>query len=244
MDYDLIILMAGAGSRLSGLNMPKPLVELHNKPFFYWAAESISRQIPNLNKYFVYLREHDLDHDIVKKVSRFYPDSKFICIDKIQNGPVCTLEMALSELASTNSKIVIDCDQATGKSQLPKILENIEAIPDLTFISTIESNNPHHGFVLRNSNGKIVDIREKVIISNEALGGIYVFGKKVNIQQYIHDLKSIKKSELYLSDLLKIMLTEEEKILPFHTTKHLSFGTPSEYEYAMSINISDYLGWD
>jgi hypothetical protein len=43
--------------------------------------------------------------------------------------------------------------------------------------------------VLRNSNGKIVDIREKVIISNEALGGIYVFGKKVNIQQYIHDLK-------------------------------------------------------
>ena len=126
MDYDLIVLMAGAGSRLSGLNMPKPLVELHNKPFFYWATESISREIPNLNKYFVYLREHDLDHDIVKEVSRFYPDSKFICIDKVQNGPVRTLEIVLSELASNNSKIVIDCDQAIGKSELPKILENID----------------------------------------------------------------------------------------------------------------------
>ena len=244
MDYDLIVLMAGAGSRLSGLNMPKPLVELHNKPFFYWATESISREIPNLNKYFVHLREHEIDHDIVKKVSRFYPDSKFICIDKVQNGPVSTLEIVLSELASNNSKIVIDCDQAIGKSELPKILENIDSNPDLTFISIIESYNPHHGFVLKNSNGKIVEIREKEIISNEALGGIYVFGKKVNMEEYIRELKSIKKSELYLSDLLKIMLTKKEEILPFHTTKHLSFGTPSEYEYAMSINISDYLGWD
>ena len=236
--------MAGAGSRLSGLNVPKPLVELNNKPFFYWATESILREIPDLSKYFVYLREHDLDHDIVKRISSFYPDSKFICINKVQNGPVCTLEIVLSELTSNNSKIVIDCDQAIGKSELPKILENLDTNPDLTFISIIESYNPHHGFVLKNSNGKIVDIKEKEIVSNEALGGIYVFGKKVNIQEYIHELKSAKQSELYLSDLLKIMLKRKEEILPFQTTRHLSFGTPSEYEYALDLNVTRYLGWE
>jgi dTDP-glucose pyrophosphorylase len=244
MDYDLIILMAGAGSRLSGLNMPKPLVELNNKPFFYWATESILRQIPNINKYFVYLREHDLEHEIVKKVSKFYPEAIFICIDKVQNGPVRTIEMALRELESNNSKIIIDCDQAIGNSELPKILTKLDSNTNLTFISTIESYNPQHGFVLKNSNGKIVDIQEKKMISNEALGGIYVFGKDVNIQEYIHEITSAKNSELYLSELLKIMLNKKDEIYSFHTSKHLSFGTPPEYENAMSLNISHHLGWD
>ena len=39
----LILPMAGRGSRFfeNGFVCPKPLIEIHGKPFFYWAARSV-----------------------------------------------------------------------------------------------------------------------------------------------------------------------------------------------------------
>ena len=43
----LIMPMGGAGSRFfkNGFVMPKPLIEINNKPFFYWATKSISKYV-------------------------------------------------------------------------------------------------------------------------------------------------------------------------------------------------------
>ena len=45
MKLHLVMPMAGKGSRFlqDGFNLPKPLIKIHNKPFFYWATESIAR---------------------------------------------------------------------------------------------------------------------------------------------------------------------------------------------------------
>ena len=41
----LILPMAGRGSRFfeNGFVCPKPLIEIHGKPFFYWAARSVGQ---------------------------------------------------------------------------------------------------------------------------------------------------------------------------------------------------------
>ncbi|MDR2762248.1 MAG: hypothetical protein LBB88_06555, partial [Planctomycetaceae bacterium] len=56
----LVMPMGGRGSRFleMGFLQPKPLIPLHDKPFFYWAIESISRFVSIKSIVFVVLKEH------------------------------------------------------------------------------------------------------------------------------------------------------------------------------------------
>ena len=51
----LIMPMGGAGTRFfkNGFNIPKPLINIHDKPFFYWATQSIAQHIDVLDITFV-----------------------------------------------------------------------------------------------------------------------------------------------------------------------------------------------
>ena len=56
----LIMPMGGAGSRFTknGYVMPKPLIEIHDKPFFFWATQSILKFVDVQDLTFVVLQEH------------------------------------------------------------------------------------------------------------------------------------------------------------------------------------------
>ena len=62
----LVMPMAGRGSRFfeNGFVCPKPLIEIHGKPFFYWATRSIEKNIELDGITFVVLKEHLRDFDI------------------------------------------------------------------------------------------------------------------------------------------------------------------------------------
>jgi dTDP-glucose pyrophosphorylase len=202
------------------------------------------RQIPKSNRFFVYLREHQVKNSIIQTIESYFPNSNFVCIEKILNGPVRSLEIAISEIKSNNTKIVIDCDQAIGNSDLFNIVKNVEENPNISFVSSIKSNNPQHGYLVRNYDGKIIDLKEKEIVGKDALGGIYVFGKAIDIKSHIDELVNSKKSELFMSDLLNLMIKKNLEIYAFQTEKQLSFGTPAEYELAQSFDIESYLEWN
>ena len=57
---NLIMPMGGRGSRFEsmGLNLPKPLINIYGKPFFYWAVQSIVKFLEIQSLTFVVLREH------------------------------------------------------------------------------------------------------------------------------------------------------------------------------------------
>ena len=51
----LIMPMGGAGSRFfqDGFVIPKPLIEINDKPFFYWATRSIEKDVKLADLIFV-----------------------------------------------------------------------------------------------------------------------------------------------------------------------------------------------
>ena len=61
--------MAGRGSRFfeNGFVMPKPLIEINGRPFFYWATQSIAKFVDCADITFVVLEEHIRDHAIRTK---------------------------------------------------------------------------------------------------------------------------------------------------------------------------------
>ena len=56
----LVMPMGGAGSRFfkNGFIIPKPLIELNGKPFFYWATQSIVKFVDVEDITFVVLKKH------------------------------------------------------------------------------------------------------------------------------------------------------------------------------------------
>ena len=54
---NLIMPMAGEGSRFAknGIYTPKPLIEIKGKPFFYWSAQSILKNVEIKELVFVVL---------------------------------------------------------------------------------------------------------------------------------------------------------------------------------------------
>ena len=55
-----IMPMAGRGSRFiqKGFDFPKPLINIYNKPFFYWSTRSIEKFVDIVSLDFVVLQEH------------------------------------------------------------------------------------------------------------------------------------------------------------------------------------------
>ena len=70
--------MGGAGARFfdNGYVMPKPLIEIRNKPFFYWATQSVKKFVDVEDIIFVVLQEHIEKFEIDKRIKEYYPDSK------------------------------------------------------------------------------------------------------------------------------------------------------------------------
>ena len=53
--------MGGGGTRFGnkGFDVPKPLIELQGKPFFYWATKSVEKFVDIEDLTFVVLQDHN-----------------------------------------------------------------------------------------------------------------------------------------------------------------------------------------
>ena len=80
--------MAGRGSRFfeNGFVMPKPLIEINDRPFFYWATQSIAKFVDCADITFVVLEEHIRDHAIDREIKTYYPDAKIVALPEVTEG--------------------------------------------------------------------------------------------------------------------------------------------------------------
>ena len=69
--------MAGRGSRFEkdGFQCPKPLIEIHGKPFFYWSTQSIKEYVSLASIDFVVLKEHVDNYAIDQVIRKYYPEA-------------------------------------------------------------------------------------------------------------------------------------------------------------------------
>ena len=84
--------MGGGGTRFGnhGFNVPKPLIEIYGKPFFYWATQSLIKNIEIESLTFVVLKEHIEKFAIDQRIKEFYPDARINVIPEVLPGAVLT----------------------------------------------------------------------------------------------------------------------------------------------------------
>jgi len=215
-----IILCGGTGKRFNNYSLPKPLNYVFGKHMIEYIIESI----PSNDIYIIYnmfLEQYNFEEIILNlfKNKKIY----FSKIDYLTRGAVESAYIGIQNfnLNFKNDPIVfLDND-------------NLHILPNLNNITTNfigygkDFEKTNYSFItIKNNN--VVNIEEKVKISNDYCCGIYGFSNVNTFNKYARQLFELNfktKNEFYFSQLYKILInsSEREIILPvlIEETKHI-----------------------
>lgn len=231
----LIIPMAGAGSRFSdeGFELPKPIIEIEGKPFFYWAVRSIEKFVDLEDITFVILQEHMAYFHLDDHIRKYFPEARIVVVPTVTAGPVLTCLEGLRDISDDAPVIFNDCDHMFGCRQLYGFLN--EGIWDMDgALLTFPSGAPNFSYVKYNDGGEIIGTVEKQVVSNHAICGAYVFRSAGIFRSISEDyLKECPYKECYLSGMYNVMCEKKMRVVSFTADFHVEFGTPKEYKKAI-----------
>lgn len=235
----LLMPMGGGGTRFGnkGFNVPKPLIQLRGKPFFYWAAECITQNIDIYDITFIVLREHTEKFDIDKEILKYYPDAKICVIPEVLKGAVLTCLEGLKVIDDDKSILFEDCDHAfLSKAFFDYANSGDFSSPDAALL-TFESNNPAYSYAKFDGKGRVIGTIEKEVVSNEAICGAYYFKSSDIFKKAVDNyLKACAYNEFFVSGVYNELIKLGGEVKTFKLDEHISFGTPDEYDESVSDN--------
>lgn len=169
--------MAGLGSRFAnvGYEKPKPFIDVDGKPMIVRVLDNLS--YPDANYILIARKEHlEKEKELVIQIEKEY-NAKFIGIDKLTEGTVCTVLYARKYINNELPLLIANSDQIVDISIPDFINDCFDRDLDgsiLTF-KDIELN-PKWSFAKLNDD-LVIEVKEKEAISEFATVGIYLFNK-------------------------------------------------------------------
>lgn len=231
----LVMPMGGGGTRFGkqGFELPKPLIELQGKPFFFWAVQSVVRFMDVKDLVFVVLQEHIDSFFIDERIMEFYPNAKVCVIPHVLDGAVLTCMEGISLIEDDNPILFNDCDHAFLSGKFYDFCERGKFSDVDGALLTFHSNSPAYSYVKFDSDGKVIGTIEKEVVSNEAICGAYYFKNRYIFCRAVQDyLEKCAYSEYFVSGVYNEMVSRSQRIITFPLDEHISFGTPEEFELA------------
>jgi NDP-sugar pyrophosphorylase family protein len=227
----LVMPMAGRGSRFAraGEDRPKPLVEFCERPFFWWACESVRRVVPVERLVFVVLAEHCRDHAIDRRILSLYPSAEIVAIDGVTSGAAETAMRGVELLHPDMAVAINDCDHAFRAPALGAALEALQAGRAAGALLTFRSDSPAFSYVRLSGDGAVIGTVEKRVVSPHAIAGCYWFARAGRLGGlYETYLQRCSYAELFVSGLYDLICAEGDPVARVEVERHVSFGTPEE----------------
>lgn len=229
-----ILLCGGIGKRCNNYSLPKPLNYINGK----YMIEYIIKNIPSNELYIIYniyLKEYNFEEIVI---NLFKTKKIFFCyIDYLTRGAVETAYVGINNFNfKEDGEPILFIDNDNIHS-FPNTLKNINS----HFIGYgINYDKTNYSFInIQNNN--VINIEEKVKISDDYCCGIYGFANVCSFQKYAKQLIEINfktKNEFYFSQMYKLMIKDNQTILPLYIeeTKHIG----SYDEIINSFNQEEY----
>lgn len=165
--------MAGRGQRFAdaGFDLPKPLIPIHGHPMIEVVIDNLR---PSTAHRFIFLvlREHAQSYGIDQKLRQWAPGCQIVFVDEVTQGAACTVLLAREFIDNDDPLMIANCDQYID-ADMDAYLASMEDADGL--IMTMWADDPKWSFVRRDTQGRVVEVVEKKVVSNEATVGIYNF---------------------------------------------------------------------
>ncbi len=168
--------MAGQGSRFkdAGYIKPKPFIDVSGKSMIERVLDNL--YYPNAKYLLIARPEHlDLEKDLVRKIELEY-NARFITVNQLTEGTACTVLFAREFINNSEPLLIANSDQIVDIN-IQDFIEDCFKKQLQGSILCFQDNemNPKWSFAKLNSNGIVVEVKEKEPISDLATVGIYLF---------------------------------------------------------------------
>lgn len=230
---NIVIPMAGLGSRFTeaGYAVPKPLLPAHGKTLLEWSVDSLPLELAT-TLVFVGLKQHRDEHGLEEEIRRLYAsrNPKFLWLDETTRGQAETVVLAADLLDPTAGLLIFNIDTAFRSAGLAARLK--DASHD-GVLGSFHSAEPRFSFASTDADGIVNEVREKSVISNDALTGLYHFSSTaafLEIARAAIAADEREKGEFYVAPLYNRLIARGARFILDACEKHWILGTPAEYQ--------------
>jgi len=230
---NIVIPMAGEGTRFpkAKYKKSKPLIDVLGKPMIQAAIESLN--IDGQYNYIIRKEHKDEVWDILNDLT---PDCNIISVETTTGGPADSVLLFNDVINNNEELIVANCDQIMWwDSEMFLVNARHEKYDGM--IVTYHSDTPKNSYARINNQGFVVEIKEKVIISNISLNGIHYwkhgsyFVDSANRMKACND--TAPNGEYYVAPTYNYMINDlDKKVGVYHIPnfQHNPVGVPEDLE--------------
>jgi dTDP-glucose pyrophosphorylase len=245
---NIVMPMAGRGSRFAeaGYKLPKPLIPVHGTPMIEVVVNNLRPKRPHRFT-FLCQREHSVEYNLPSFLRTIAPGSEVIELHGVTAGAACTVLLASDIIDCDEPLMIANCDQWINAS-IDDYLDRFDDFGGDGFIMTMESNKPKWSYVRRGSDGSVVGVVEKQVVSNEATVGIYNFRQGsdfVRAAKQMIEAEDRVNNEFYVAPTYTWMVASGASLETHSigTDRHgmYGLGIPADLEYFLSCGFEAQL---
>jgi dTDP-glucose pyrophosphorylase len=227
MKLNVIIPMAGLGSRFSkeGYSLPKHLISVIDKPMIHSVIDNL-----NLDANWVFIIRDDLDNEVKELLKELKPNCNIIEISEVTDGPARTALLAKNYITE-DPLIITNCDQMIHDFDYNKLLEFSQINKVDGVLGSFISNSDKNSYVKLNDDGYVVDVKEKIVISNIATNGLHFWKNGLDFVSSAEEMienKEMYNNEFYIAPSYNYLIKKGKRVLPFFYNLHFPIGTPND----------------
>lgn len=235
---NIVIPMAGEGTRFprDTYKIPKPLIEIRGVPMIQRAIDSLG-----LNGTYHFIIRKDSYYDqVCTLLHSICPNSKIISVEETTEGPASSCLLFRDFINNDDELVIANCDQIMWWD--PEVfLTNARYYRYDGLVVTYTTTTPKNSYAKIDSNGLVVEIKEKEVISDISLNGIHYWRKgKYFIQSSEDMIKCQDRSpngEFYVGPTYNYMIKNGYKVGIHHIPnfQHNPVGVPEDLENYLRI---------
>ncbi len=236
----IVIPIGGVGQRFknNGYKRPKALINIYGKPIISYLLDNLNTNdidyifIPYNKEYMKYRFEDFLINNYPNIVFKFY------VIDNNTRGSAETINIAINNLDEKRDIPVICLDSDNWYKT--DILSKWNG-QNCVFSFEDFQDNAIYSYVKVNDANEIIDIKEKLKISNNASTGAYGFNSINTLKKYTSKIireNITQKSEFYISGVISEMLKDKHifKNKTINSREYICLGTPLQLKFFNNNN--------
>lgn len=232
---NFIIPMAGEGSRFKavGYKLPKPFIEVKGKTMIENVLDNLF--VENAHYYLPALEAHLIEHaSIIEKIKSRY-NATFIPVSSKTEGAACTTLLAQGIVDESNELVIANSDQIVDFA-ISDFLESSRKFDGN--IITFQDDDPKWSYAKVES-GRVVEVREKKVISNNATVGIYYYKTTGEYFKRAHEMIEAgdrHNGEFYVCPVYNYFVKAGKNIsiYPIERESMHGIGTPEDLEIYLS----------
>ena len=224
-NLQILIPMAGRGSRFVrvGYTLPKPLIPILGKPMIQHVIDNLNSD--NAKWFFVVLKEHIEEYPALQSLP-----GQLIPQVGHKQGAACSASLAFEHLDQNAPIMMANSDQFIDMNILDFLVAGIGCDGA---VMTFKSEHPKWSYARINSKGYIDQVKEKVVISDNATSGVYLWNNANDFINGINDMieaKDTHNNEYYVAPSYNYCIKRGRKyrLMEIKRQQMWGLGTPED----------------